>query len=67
MNAVVAWFQSEQGRRVTAWCLAALGALVQGGVIPLDMAIPGIGVSVGQVLPLLGITVAATSGSQTRK
>jgi hypothetical protein len=67
MGNLIAWGMSEQGRRIIAWALAAIGALVQGGVLPLDMAIPGLGLSLGKLLELLGIGVATVSGSQSRK
>lgn len=67
MAQILAWLSSEQGRRITAWALAALGALIQGGVIPLDAAVPGLGISVGKLLEVFGIGVATVAGSQTRK
>jgi hypothetical protein len=67
MNAILKWLTSEQGRRVGAWLLTAIGALIQGGAIPLDAAIPGLGISVGRLLPMLGIGLATVSGSNTRK
>ncbi len=65
MNALVQWTQSEVGRRVLVWASGALSLAIQGGLIPLDMAIGPW--SVGQLLAFFGLGVAATSGSQTRR
>lgn len=65
MNAVIGWFSSETGRRVVVWASGALALAVQGGVLPLDLAIGPW--SLGQILTFLGIGVAATAGSSTRR
>ena len=67
MNSVIAFFQSEQGRRLGTWLLVCLGALANGGVVPLDYGIPVLGITTGQLFTILGIGVAATAGSSTRK
>jgi hypothetical protein len=67
MQAILSFFQSEMGRRVGTWLLVALGAAAQGGVLPLDYAIPVIGITTGKLLTMLGIGVAATAGSSSRK
>lgn len=67
MQQVIAFLQSEQGRRLVVWISTALGLLIQGGVIPLDYAIPGLGITTGQAFVATGLSVAATSGSSTRK
>lgn len=66
MDKVVAWFKSETGRRVVAIGSVVLSALAQSGQLPLDYAIPWLGLTTGQVLGYLGVGVAATSGSSTR-
>jgi hypothetical protein len=65
MNAVMQWFQSEMGRRVLVWASGALSLAVQGGILPLDYPIGPW--SLGQLLQFLGIGVAATAGSSTRR
>jgi hypothetical protein len=67
MQALVEFFQSEFGRRVGTWLLVVLGGAAQGGIIPLDYAIPVLGITTGKLLTMLGIGVAATAGSSTRK
>ena len=67
MDKIIAFFQSEMGRRITAWVCTALAAAAQGGVLPLDYAIPGLGITTGQLLMFLGIGVATTAGSSARK
>ena len=67
MDKVIAFFQSEMGRRITAWICVAISAAAQGGVIPLDYAIPGLGITTAQLLMFLGIGTAATAGSSSRK
>ena len=67
MQALLNFFQSEFGRRVGTWALVALGAAAQGGVLPLDYAIPILGITTGKLLTMLGIGVAATAGSSSRK
>jgi len=67
MQTVIAFLQSEMGRRILAWMCAALAAAAQGGVLPLDYAIPGLGITTGQLLTFLGIGAAATAGSASRK
>ncbi len=67
MDKVIQWTQSEMGRRWIAWGSGALALMVQGGLIPLDAAVPVLNVSVGQLLMFFGIGVASTSGSQTRR
>lgn len=64
MNTLVAWFQSETGRRFTVWASSALALAVQGGLLPVDYPVGPW--SLGQLLAFLGISVAATSGSSTR-
>ena len=64
MTAFTQWFQSESGRRILVWASGALSLAIQGGLIPLDMAIGPW--SVGQLLAFFGLGVAATSGSSTR-
>lgn len=65
MNAFIAWFSSEMGRRVLVWGSGALALAVQGGILPLDYPIGPW--SLGQLLQFLGIGVAATAGSSSRK
>ena len=67
MQAILSFFQSEFGRRVGTWLLVCLGGAAQGGVLPLDYAIPVIGLTTGQLLTMLGVGVAATAGSSSRK
>lgn len=65
MNSILAWTQSEVGRRILVWASGALSLAIQGGLVPLDMAIGPW--SVGQLLAFFGLGVAATSGSSTRR
>jgi len=67
MQTILSFFQSEMGRRVGTWLLVCLGGATQGGILPLDYAIPFIGLTTGQVLLMLGVSVGATSGSSSRK
>ena len=67
MQAILSFFQSEMGRRVGAWLLVCLSGAAQGGIIPLDYAIPLIGLTTGQALLMAGVAVGATSGSSSRK
>ena len=67
MDKIIAWFKSETGRRYTAFGLVMLSQAAGAGIIPLDYAIPFTGMTTGQVLLMLGIGTAATSGSATRK
>jgi len=67
MQALLNFFQSEFGRRVGTWALVALGQAAQSGIIPLDYAIPFLGFTTGQLLTMLGIGVAATAGSSSRR
>jgi len=64
---LLAFGRSEMGRRVGAGLLAAAGGAIQGGKVPLDFAVPLTGLSLGEILPLIGVAVAATAGSSTRK
>jgi len=67
MSQLLSFFQSEFGRRVGTWALVALGGAAQGGLIPLDYAIPILGLTTGQLLTMLGVGVAATAGSSSRR
>ena len=67
MPEIVDFFKSEFGRRLTTWLLVTLGAAVTGGIIPLDYGIPILGITTGQLFTTLGIGVAATAGSSSRK
>jgi len=67
MQAILNFFQSEFGRRVGTWLLVCLGGAAQGGVLPIDYAIPILGITTGKLLTMLGIGVAATAGSSSRK
>ena len=67
MPEIVDFFKSEFGRRLTTWLLVALGAAANAGIIPLDYGIPILGITTGQLFTLLGIGVAATAGSSSRK
>jgi hypothetical protein len=66
MAPIIAFFQSEMGRRILAWILVCLGGAANGGILPLDYAIPVIGLTTGQLFTMLGIGVATTSGSSSR-
>jgi len=66
MGKFTAFCHSELGRRLGAILLVVLGALVQNGTIPLDYVIPGTVATTGQLLGILGVGVAATSGSASR-
>lgn len=67
MRSVLGFFQSEMGRRVGAWMLGALSLAAKGGLLPLDYAIPGFGLTTGEILMYLGLGVATTAGSASRK
>ena len=67
MSQLMSFFQSEFGRRVGTWLLVCLGGAAQGGVLPLDYAIPFLGLTTGQLLTMLGVGVAATAGSSSRR
>lgn len=67
MNSLIAFLQSEMGRRVVTWASLSFSAALQGGLIPLDAAVPILHISVAQLLAFLGVGVAATAGSSTRK
>ena len=67
MDKIIAFFQSEMGRRIGTWLLVCLSGAATGGVLPLDYAIPMIGLTTGQVFGMLGIGIASTSGSSSRK
>jgi len=67
MQKLIDFFQSEMGRRITAWILVCLSGAAKGGLLPLDYAIPVIGLTTGQVLLMAGVGVGATSGSSSRK
>lgn len=64
---LIEFTKSETGRRMWTWALGALGLAAQGGLLPIDMPIPVLNVSLGQLLMFLGVSVAATAGSQTRR
>jgi hypothetical protein len=67
MQSVIVFFQSEMGRRVLAWLLVCLSGAAKGGLLPLDYAIPLIGLTTGQLLLMLGVGVATTAGSASRQ
>ena len=67
MDKIIGFFQSEFGRRLSAWALGALSLATQGGLVPLDYAIPFLGITTGQLFMFLGLGVASTSGSSARK
>jgi hypothetical protein len=67
MDKLLGFFSSELGRRLIAIGSVILSALAQSGHLPLDYAIPHLGLTTGQILGYLGIGVAATSGSNSRK
>jgi hypothetical protein len=67
MEKIQACIQSENGRRMITVALIVLSALAQGGVIPIDYAIPGFGLTTGELLGYAGVATAATAGSSTRK
>jgi hypothetical protein len=47
--------------------LGALSLAAKGGLLPLDYAIPGFGLTTGEILMYLGLGVATTAGSASRK
>jgi len=67
VQAIIDFFRSEMGRRVTAWILVCLSGAAKGGLLPLDYAIPIVGLTTGHVLLMLGVGVGSTSGSSTRQ
>jgi len=67
MRKIIEFCTSEKGRRLLAIGFVILSKLVEGGVIPLDFAVPGLGITTGEMFLAMGIGVAATSGSASRK
>jgi hypothetical protein len=53
MDKLIGFWNSDFGRRCVKGVTVAFGALVSGGVIPLDMAIGPF--TVGQILMFLGV------------
>lgn len=62
MNSIIDFYNSPRGRWLTTVLLTVIGALAQSGAIPVDYAIPGLGMTVGQVLVYLGISQPAVPG-----
>lgn len=63
MTSIIDFYNSPRGRWIVRVVQIVLGALAQGGVIPIDYAIPGIGLTVGQVLVFTGIGTPSAPGS----
>lgn len=53
MDKLLAFWNSDLGRRVVKGVTVGIGALVSGGVLPIDMPVGPF--SVGQILIFLGI------------
>lgn len=47
---IVNFFNTPLGRTLGRAAVAFVGVLVQGNAIPLDYAVPGIGVTTGQII-----------------
>lgn len=58
MEKIIQFFQTQTGKNLLAWALAAFGMAVQGGLVPLDAAVPFLHISVGQLLTYLGLGAA---------
>jgi len=66
LKAIIAFFHAEMGRRALAIGTVVLSTAAARGMIPLDYAIPFTGMTTADVLMMLGIGVASTSGSSSR-
>lgn len=58
MNKLINFYNSDAGRKVVNWGVAAFGGLVMTGVLPLEMAIGPF--TLGQLLLFLGLRLPST-------
>lgn len=61
MQALIDFYNSPNGRKLINWGITTLGLLIQGGLIPLDIPIPGTGISSGVLLTILGARLPSVS------
>jgi hypothetical protein len=61
MDKLIGFYSSPLGRKLVNWGVTSLGALITSGVIPLDAPIPGLGVSVGWLVTLIGLRLPSHS------
>lgn len=54
------FYNSERGRKIVNWGVTAFGALTSAGLIPIDMPIPYLGLSLGTLITLLGLRLPST-------
>lgn len=61
MQRIIDFYNSPTGRKIVNWGLMAFGLLLQGGLIPLDTAVPILHVSLGTLLALVGARLPSVS------
>lgn len=66
MGKVLAWLQTDQGKRMTALVVSIITLVMQGGVLPLDAPIPWLNVSLNQLMTQVAIVVASRTGTTSQ-
>lgn len=61
MGKVTDFLNSPTGRWLVRATSVVVGALAQGGLIPVDYAIPGIGITIGQALIWAGVLIPSAA------